>query len=192
MVVLAQDEARDLRHPHIGTEHLLLGLLREEEGLAARVLASFGVTAEDVRAEVGRMVGPGNEVVTGMIPFTPRAKKVLELSLREALAMKHGYIGTEHILLGLLREGEGVAVRILAERGGDPDVIRNEVVRILSGAREARREPPGRVPWEYEVRTLAELAVDELDEIGLEGWELVALTPEPGGGYTAVFKRPRR
>src|SRR5207237_1339240 len=102
VVVLAQDEARALRHNYIGTEHILLGLLREEEGLAARVLESLDITVEEVRAQVARIVGQGDEVTTGQIPFTPRAKKVLELALREALSLGHNYIGTEHILLGLV------------------------------------------------------------------------------------------
>src|SRR5207245_1311611 len=113
VVVLAQEEARTLKHNYIGTEHILLGLLREEEGLAARVLESLDITVERVRAQVVRIVGSGEEVTSGQIPFTPRAKKVLELALREALSLGHNYIGTEHILLGLVRENEGVAARIL-------------------------------------------------------------------------------
>src|SRR5579862_7862382 len=112
-VVLAQDEARRLQHDYIGTEHLLLGLLREPEGVAARVLGTLGVTLDDARADVARIIGSGDEATPGQIPFTPRAKKVLELSLREALALDHNSIGTEHLLLGLLREHEGVAARIL-------------------------------------------------------------------------------
>src|ERR1700682_1650502 len=108
VVVFAQDEARVLRHNYLGSEHLLLGLLREEEGVAARVRESLDITVEEVRAQVARIVGPGEEVTPGQIPFTPRAKKVLELALREALSLGHNYIGTEHILLGLVRENEGV------------------------------------------------------------------------------------
>src|SRR6266508_4208248 len=108
-VVLAQDEARTLKHNYVGTEHILLGLLREEEGAGARVLESLGVRLEEVRAQVARIVGQGDEVTNGQIPFTPRAKKVLELSLREALSLGHNYIGTEHLLLGVIRENEGVA-----------------------------------------------------------------------------------
>ena len=108
VVVLAQEEARILKHNYIGTEHILLGLLREKEGLAARVLESLDITVERVRAQVVRIVGSGEEVTSGQIPFTPRAKKVLELALREALSLGHNYIGTEHILLGLVRENEGV------------------------------------------------------------------------------------
>src|SRR4051795_13362650 len=113
VVVLAQHEARTLRHNYIGTEHLLLGLLREEEGLAARVLGELGVTLEGSREQVANIVGEGDEGTTGQIPFTPRAKRVLELSLSEATALGHGYVGTEHLLLGMAREGSGVAARIL-------------------------------------------------------------------------------
>jgi ATP-dependent Clp protease ATP-binding subunit ClpC len=134
VVVLAQDEARALKHNYIGTEHILLGLLREEEGLAAQVLESLDITVEEVRAQVARIIGPGDEpIVSGQIPFTPRAKKVLELSLREALSLKHNYIGTEHILLGLVRENEGVAARILLDFDADAEKIRNEIMRVLSG-----------------------------------------------------------
>ncbi len=133
VVVLAQEEARTLKHNYIGTEHILLGLLREEEGLAARVLESLDITVERVRAQVVRIVGSGEEVTSGQIPFTPRAKKVLELALREALSLGHNYIGTEHILLGLVRENEGVAARILLDCDADSEKIRNEVVRMLSG-----------------------------------------------------------
>jgi ATP-dependent Clp protease ATP-binding subunit ClpC len=133
VVVLAQEEARTLKHNYIGTEHILLGLLREEEGLAARVLESLEITVERVRAQVVRIVGSGEEVTSGQIPFTPRAKKVLELALREALSLGHNYIGTEHILLGLVRENEGVAARILLDFDADSEKIRNEVIRMLSG-----------------------------------------------------------
>ncbi|MEJ7876360.1 MAG: ATP-dependent Clp protease ATP-binding subunit [Solirubrobacterales bacterium] len=133
VVVLAQEEARTLKHNYIGTEHILLGLLREEEGLAARVLESLDITVERVRAQVVRIVGSGEEVTSGQIPFTPRAKKVLELALREALSLGHNYIGTEHILLGLVRENEGVAARILLDFDADSEKIRNEVIRMLSG-----------------------------------------------------------
>jgi ATP-dependent Clp protease ATP-binding subunit ClpC len=111
VVVLAQDEARTLKHNYIGTEHILLGLLREEEGLAARVLRSLDITVEEVRAQVARIIGQGDEPPDANVPFTPRAKKVLELALREALSLGDNYIGTEHILLALVRENEGVAAR---------------------------------------------------------------------------------
>ena len=143
VVVLAQEEARTLKHNYIGTEHVLLGLLREEEGLAARVLESLDITAEKVRSQVVRIVGSGEEVTSGQIPFTPRAKKVLELALREALSLGHNYIGTEHILLGLIRENEGVAARILLDFDADADKIRNEVIRMLSGP-GGRRQGSGK------------------------------------------------
>src|SRR5437868_5132408 len=143
VVVLAQEEARTLKHNYIGTEHILLGLLREEEGLAARVLESFDITVERVRAQVVRIFGSGEEVTSGQIPFTPRAKKVLELALREALSLGHNYIGTEHILLGLVRENEGVAARILLDFDADSEKIRNEVIRMLSGPGSRQRGAGG-------------------------------------------------
>jgi ATP-dependent Clp protease ATP-binding subunit ClpC len=146
VIVLAQDEARALKHNYIGTEHILLGLLREEEGLAARVLASLGVTLAEVRAQVERIIGQGDEPTTSQIPFTPRAKKVLEFALREAQALGHNHIGTEHVLLGIARENEGVAARILLDFDIDADRIRAEVIRTLGGrAVHARRlpTPPG-------------------------------------------------
>src|ERR1700743_343457 len=115
VVVLSQEEARLLNHNYIGTEHILLGLLGEPDSIGGQVLASFGFTRDGVREEVVKKVGRGKKALTGHIPFTPRAKKTLELSLREALAIKHNYIGTEHILLGLIREGEGVAAQILRD-----------------------------------------------------------------------------
>jgi ATP-dependent Clp protease ATP-binding subunit ClpC len=143
VVVLAQEEARTLKHNYIGTEHILLGLLREEEGLAARVLESLDITVERVRSQVVRIVGSGEEVTSGQIPFTPRAKKVLELALREALSLGHNYIGTEHILLGLVRENEGVAARILLDFDADSEKIRNEVIRMLSGPGGRRQSGQG-------------------------------------------------
>jgi hypothetical protein len=133
VVVYAQEEARALRHDYIGTEHILLGLLREQEGLAARVLESFDLTVERVRGQVVRIVGSGEEVTSGQIPFTPRAKKVFEMALRESLSLGHNYIGTEHILLALVRENEGVGARILLDFDADPERVRNEVRRMLSG-----------------------------------------------------------
>jgi ATP-dependent Clp protease ATP-binding subunit ClpC len=134
VLVLAQDEARALKHNYIGTEHILLGLLREEEGLAARVLESLDITVEEVRAQVARMVGQGDEVTTGQIPFTPRAKKVLDLALREALSLGHNHMGPEHILLGLVRENDGVGGRILLDLGADADKVRDEIIRMLPGS----------------------------------------------------------
>jgi ATP-dependent Clp protease ATP-binding subunit ClpA len=137
-IVLAQDEARALKHNYIGTEHILLGLLREREDLAAGVLASLGITLEGVRAQVARIVGEGGEVTAGQIPFTPRAKKVLELALREGLALGDNHIGTEHILLGIVRENEGVAARIMRDDGVDADRIRERVLEVLRA--EGRHE----------------------------------------------------
>lgn len=131
-MVLAQDEARSVKHNYIGTEHLLLGLLREEEGLGSRVLESLGVTVSGVRARIVEIAGQGDEIYTGQLPFTPRAKKVLELALREALSLGHNYIGTEHVLLGLIREDQGLASRILLEHNLPPETIRSEVIRRLS------------------------------------------------------------
>jgi ATP-dependent Clp protease ATP-binding subunit ClpC len=132
VIVSAQEEARRLGHNYIGTEHVLLGLLRYEDGIPARVLGSFGVTLDGARDQVAKIIGQGEAVTPGQIPFTPRAKKVLELSSGEARRMGHDYIGTEHVLLGLLREGEGVAVRILGEFAS-PQEIHAEVERTLSG-----------------------------------------------------------
>jgi Clp amino terminal domain, pathogenicity island component len=133
VVVLAQEEARGLNHNFIGTEHLLLGLIHEGEGVAPMVLESLGVSLEAVRARVVEVAGRGEGSPVEQIPFTPRAKKVLELSLREALALSHNYIGTEHILLGLIREREGIAGQVLTEFGADHDEVREQVVRLLSG-----------------------------------------------------------
>jgi ATP-dependent Clp protease ATP-binding subunit ClpC len=133
VVVLAQDEARALNHNYIGTEHLLLGILREADGLGTRVLLSLDVNLEQVRDEVRRIIGLGDEPVTGQIPFTPRAKKVMELGLREALALGHNYIGTDHLLLGLIRERGGVGMRVLFDFGLDEHRIRNRLIEMLGG-----------------------------------------------------------
>ncbi len=129
-VVLAQEEARRLQHNYIGTEHILLGLIAETGGVAARVLESFGMSVEGTRQEVTGIVGTGNAAVSGHIPFTPRAKKILELALREALQLHHDYIGTEHILLGLIRENDGVGVTILRQHA-DPAAVRTAVLDVL-------------------------------------------------------------
>ncbi len=133
VIVLAQDEARMLNHNYIGTEHLLLGLIHEGEGVAAKALESLGMSLESVRQQVEEIIGQGQQAPTGHIPFTPRAKKVLELSMREALQLNHPYIGTEHILLGLIREGEGVAAQVLIKLGADLNRVRNQVLQLLSG-----------------------------------------------------------
>jgi ATP-dependent Clp protease ATP-binding subunit ClpC len=131
VVVDAQDEARTLKHNYIGTEHLLLGLLTESDGASRRALDTLGVRLEETRAQVAQIIGQGDEVTTGQIPFTPRAKKVLELALREALFLGHDYIGSEHILLGIVRVNDGVAPRILLDYGADADRIRDEVTHQL-------------------------------------------------------------
>src|SRR5438309_3670724 len=139
VVVLAQEEARMLNHNYIGTEHILLGLIHEGEGVAAKALESLGISLEGVRQQVEEIIGQGQQAPSGHIPFTPRAKKVLELSLREALQLGHNYIGTEHILLGLIREGEGVAAQVLVKLGGDPSRLRQQVIQLLQGS-------PGKEP----------------------------------------------
>src|SRR6266567_497207 len=133
VVVLAQEEARLLNHNYIGTEHILLGLIHEGEGVAAKALESLGISLEAVRAQVEEIIGHGGQSPSGHIPFTPRAKKVLELSLREALQLGHNYIGTEHILLGLIREGEGVAAQVLVKLGADLNRVRQQVIQLLHG-----------------------------------------------------------
>src|SRR5881275_1687015 len=133
VVVLAQEEARMLNHNYIGTEHILLGLIHEGEGVAAKALESLGISLEGVRQQVEEIIGQGQQAPSGHIPFTPRAKKVLELSLREALQLGHNYIGTEHILLGLIREGEGVAAQVLVKLGADLNRVRQQVIQLLSG-----------------------------------------------------------
>jgi ATP-dependent Clp protease ATP-binding subunit ClpC len=133
VVVLAQEEARLLNHNYIGTEHLLLGLIHEGEGVAAMALESLDVSLEAVRAQVEQIIGRGQQAPSGHIPFTPRAKTVLELSLREALQLGHDYSGTEHVLLGLIREGQGVAAQVLVNLGADLSRARQQVFQVLSG-----------------------------------------------------------
>jgi ATP-dependent Clp protease ATP-binding subunit ClpA len=215
VVVLAQDEARALGHNYIGTEHVLLGLLREEEGVAARVLEGLDVSLEEVRAQVARIIGEGDDVVTGQVPFTPRAKKVLELSLREALTLGHNYIGTEHILLGLAREGEGVAMRILVDYDLDEGKIREGVVHALSGAPRpddpaAELEPDLRdevervraeraqaiVAQEFERAASLRMRERNLVRLGREGnaegfWE-EARSPLPEARLPSIRVPPRR
>jgi ATP-dependent Clp protease ATP-binding subunit ClpC len=145
VVVLAQEEARMLNHNYIGTEHILLGLIHEGEGVAAKALESLGIALEGVRQQVEEIIGQGQQAPSGHIPFTPRAKKVLELSLREALQLGHSYIGTEHILLGLIREGEGVAAQVLVKLGADLNRVRQQALQLLSGySTEKQAESGGR------------------------------------------------
>ena len=153
VVVLAQEEARMLNHNYIGTEHILLGLIHEGEGVAAKALESLGISLEAVRQQVEEIIGQGQQAPSGHIEFTPRVKNVLELSKREALQLGHNYIGTEHILLGLIREGEGVAAQVLVKLGADLNRVRQQVIQLLHGyqgkdqptsGRGARHRPPGR------------------------------------------------
>ncbi|MEI8055936.1 MAG: ATP-dependent Clp protease ATP-binding subunit [Actinomycetes bacterium] len=148
VVVLAQEEARMLNHNYIGTEHILLGLIHEGEGVAAKALESLGISLEAVRQQVEEIIGQGQQAPSGHIPFTPRAKKVLELSLREALQLGHNYIGTEHILLGLIREGEGVAAQVLVKLGADLNRVRQQVIQLLSGYQGKEPAAAGTGPQE--------------------------------------------
>jgi Clp amino terminal domain, pathogenicity island component len=138
VVPLAQEEARMLNHNYIGTEHILLGLLREGEGVAAKALESLGISLDAVRQQVEEIIGQGQQAPSGPIPFTPRAKKVLELSLREALQLGQNYIGTEHILLGLIREGDGVAAQVLIRLGADLNRVRQQIIALLYRSKESR------------------------------------------------------
>ncbi|HWB21616.1 MAG TPA: Clp protease N-terminal domain-containing protein [Gaiellaceae bacterium] len=200
VIVLSQNEAVALRHDYIGTEHILLGLLREESGLASAVLVSLEINFEAVRAQVERIVGKGDaDGTSGQMPLTPRAKKTLDLALREALALGHEYVGTEHILLGLGQEREGVAFTVLRHFGADAETIRNRVIAMLSDPE--RREPaaaPDRSraairvpPWEYRIERVpgvSDLAEDSLNALGGEGWELAGVVP--GTAEVALlFKR---
>ena len=163
VVLLAQDEARALKHNYIGTEHILLGLFREE-GLAARVLTSLGLPVEEVRAQVALIVGQGDEVPAGQIPFSPRAKTVLDLAQGEAVSLGHNYVGPEHILLGIVREGEGLAARILLDLDADAEKVRTEVMRMLAGP--PRSESHARTPrLRLAVMDAHILAVERRDEV---------------------------
>ena len=137
VIVLAQEEARMLNHNYIGTEHILLGLIHEGEGVAAKALESLGISLDAVRQQVEEIIGQGQQAPSGHIPFTPRAKKVLELADRETRALGHAYIGTEHILLGLIREGDGVAAQVLVKLGADLNRVRQQVIQLLRGSRDA-------------------------------------------------------
>jgi len=142
VVKLAEEEARRLDHNYIGTEHILLGLIREGEGVAAKALESLGISLDAARQQVEEIIGQGQQVPSEVIPFTPRSKKVLELSLRESLQLGHDYIGTEHILLGLIREGDGVAAQVLVKLGADLNRVRHQVIQLIAG----QRPQPGSLP----------------------------------------------
>jgi ATP-dependent Clp protease ATP-binding subunit ClpA len=171
VVVLAQEEARMLNHNYIGPEHLLLGLMREGEGVAAKALESLNISLEAVRSQVEEIIGQGQAAPTGHIPFTPRAKKVLELSLREALQLGHNYIGTEHILLGLIREGEGAAAQVLLRLGANLNRARQSVIDLIGVLPEQAEEPllpvgyPGGRRSESAVRVLR-LAGEAASDLG--------------------------
>src|SRR5256712_4862663 len=172
VVVLAQEEARMLNHNYIGTEHILLGLIHEGEGVAAKALESLGISLDAVRGQVEEIIGQGQAAHTGHIAFTPRAKKVLELSLREALQLGHNYIGTEHILLGLIREGEGVAAQVLQKLGADLNRVRQQVIQLLQGyagkgeGQPGEQAPQGSMVLDQFGRNLTQLARDaKLDPV---------------------------
>ncbi|MGC0143080.1 ATP-dependent Clp protease ATP-binding subunit [Pseudactinotalea sp. Z1732] len=212
VVVLAQEEARMLNHNYIGTEHILLGLIHEGEGVAAKALESLSISLEAVRQQVQEIIGEGQQAPSGHIPFTPRAKKVLELSLREALQLGHNYIGTEHILLGLIREGEGVAAQVLTKLGADLNRVRQQVIQLLSGyqGKEAvstggpsEGTPSGSAVLDQFGRNLTQAARDsKLDPVIGRGKEIErvmqvlsrrtknnpVLIGEPGVGKTAVVE----
>jgi ATP-dependent Clp protease ATP-binding subunit ClpA len=177
VVVLAQDEARMLNHDYIGSEHILLALTRAGGGVAAQALKSLGITEEAARQQVEEIVGPGQAgEQRGHIPFTPRGKKILQLSLREAIALGHGYIGTEHILLGLVREDDGVAIRILNGLGADPNRVRQQVIQLVSARRIQEEPATGRAAGRGKRRLLSELRgrLDSLD------WRLSVLEQRVG------------
>jgi ATP-dependent Clp protease ATP-binding subunit ClpC len=162
VVVLAQDEARMLGHNYIGTEHILLGLIHEGNGVAAKALTAMGIGLEATRQQVEEIIGRGKGASEGHIPFTPRAKKVLELSLREALQLGHDYIGTEHILLGLIREGDGVAAQVLVGFGADLNRVRQQVIQLLHGSPGPGSAPGGPDDLRERLTTIAaRLAVIE-------------------------------
>jgi ATP-dependent Clp protease ATP-binding subunit ClpC len=210
VVVLAQEEARMLNHNYIGTEHILLGLIHEGEGVAAKALESLGISLEAVRSQVEEIIGQGQAAPTGHIPFTPRAKKVLELSLREALQLGHNYIGTEHILLGLIREGEGVAAQVLQKLGADLNRVRQQVIQLLSGYAGGKGEttsseqtPQGSMVLDQFGRNLTQLAREsKLDPVIGREKEIErvmqvlsrrtknnpVLIGEPGVGKTAIVE----
>ena len=181
VVVLAQDEARVLNHNYIGTEHILLGLIHEGGGVAARTLESLGISLDAVRQQVEEIIGRGQQAPSGHIPFTTRAKKVLELSLRESLQLGHDYIGTEHILLGLLREGDGVAAQVLVRLGADLNRVRQQVIQLLHGYQGQDVESAGPRPGERARARLPDDALARFDALdrrltALERW--VSMQPD--------------
>ena len=177
VVVLAQEEARLLNHDHIGTEHILLGLIHEGEGVAYLALTELGISLDAVRAQVEAEIGQGSEAPGGHIPFTPRAKKVLELSLREALQLGHNYIGTEHILLGLIREGEGVAAQVLVGLGAGLDRVRGQVVQLLANAGASQAEQVAAGPSRIRQQAVTAMVAGGPGSYRDEPAELVRVVP---------------
>src|SRR6266542_349633 len=209
VVVLAQEEARTLNHNYIGTEHILLGLIHEGEGVAAKALEALGISLEAVRSQVEEIIGQGQAAPTGHIPFTPRAKKILELSLREALQLGHNYIGTEHILLGLIREGDGVAAQVLQKLGAELNRVRQQVIQLLQGhagkgeGQPGEQSPQGSMVLDQFGRNLTQLSGDgKLDPVIGREKEIErvmqvlsrrtknnpVLIGEPGVGKTAIVE----
>jgi Clp amino terminal domain, pathogenicity island component/UvrB/uvrC motif len=180
VVVLAQEEARILNHNYLGTEHLLLGLVHEGQGVAARTLESLGIGLEAVRQQVEEIIGQGQQAPSGHIPFTPRAKKVLELSHREAKQLGHGYIGTEHILLGLIREGEGVAAQVLVRLGADLNRVRQQVIQLLHGDRGREPVSAGAGRPERAVAADLQVRIDAIESRLLAVEQRVGTGPDTG------------
>lgn len=221
MLVLAEHEARGFKHNYIGTEHLLLGVIREEEGVAATVLVHLGVELTKVRSAVEHMIGRGDRTVKGEIGLTPRAERAIELGRDEARRLGHRYVGTEHILLGLIREGEGMAAAILESLGVNIEEVRSQVIKVLSGTASLRPHLPAASPprshsgYQYLVAEMqtaghAALAVticggdeafdfdsggeslhDVLDRLGDDGWELAGIDRPDGQTALYIFKRQR-
>jgi ATP-dependent Clp protease ATP-binding subunit ClpA len=182
VVVLAQEEARMLNHSYVGVEHLLLGLIHEGEGVAAKTLESLGISLEAVRQQVEEIIGQGQQAPSGHIPFTPRAKKVLELSLQEAQWLGHDRIGTEHILLGLIREGDGVAAQVLVKLGADLNRVRQQVIQLLHGYQG--KEPAAAGAGQRE----QELVADILIRINAIESRLLAVEQRVGTGPAAHYR----
>jgi hypothetical protein len=176
IVVLAQEQARALKHNYVGTEHILLGLIREGEGVAAKALEALDISMDAVRQQVEGIIGQGQEAPSGHIPFTPRAKKVLELSLREAQQLGHGYIGTEHILLGLIREGDGVAAQVLMQHGADLNRVRQQVTHLLYGDRAEESGPTRSAERELRLLPGVQARLGELEQ------RLAAVEQRAGNG----------
>lgn len=189
VVALAQDEARGLKHNYVGTEHMLLGMLTEGEAVAFQALDALGITADQVRAAVIAKIGFGEVSPAGHIPFTPRTKKAMELALREALQLGHNYVGTEHLLLGLIREGEGVAAQVLVELGAELNLARQEVIRILSGYQ--KKTDRNLQLWLAKVKTVSVFTVDcsycQANLTGGTGWDTAEKAVEAAKANGAIL-----